>query len=106
MKIEIVSESENPLQKRREVIANLDYNGATTSKADIQKSIAEQFKVSMDNVEIKKILSEVGKSRGKAWIRIWKEKKIPLYSEIKKEKAAKSKEEKPKEEPKKEEKKE
>ena len=102
MKIEVVSESENPLQKRREVIANLDYNGATTSKADLQKSIADQFKVSIDSVEIKKILSEVGKSKGKAWIRIWKEKKVPLYSEIKKEKKAKPAESK--EEPKKEEK--
>jgi ribosomal protein S24E len=109
MKIETVSESENLLQKRREIIANLEYDGATTSKSDLQKLIADQFKVSIDSVEITKILSEVGRSKGKAWIRIWKEKKIPLYSELKKEKKAKpaeAKEEKPKEEPKKEEKKE
>jgi hypothetical protein len=43
--------------------------------------------------------------KGKAWVKVWKEKKVPIYSEVKKEKAEKSKEEKPKEE-KKEEKKE
>jgi hypothetical protein len=67
--------------------------------------ISEQFKAGVDSVEITKILSDFGLSKGKAWIKIWQEKKVPIYSEIKKEKKHKEepkKEEKPKEEEKKE----
>jgi len=107
MKIEIVTEKENPLLKRKEIIITLDYDGkATVSKAELQKMISEQSKVSIDNVEISKILSEFGNSRGKAWIKIWNEKKVPIYSEIKKDKKEKPKEEPKKEEAKAEEKKE
>jgi len=111
MKIEVVNEKENPLLKRKEIIITLDYDGKSTiSKADLQKLMAEQFKAGVDSVEITKILSEVGIPKGRAWIKIWNEKKVPIYSEIKKEKkpteAKKEetkKEEKPKEAPKKEE---
>jgi len=107
MKLEVVNEKENPLLKRKEIIVNLDFDGkGTWSKADIQRLVAEQFKVSLDNVEVSKILSEFGMSKGKAWIKIWEEKKVPVYSEIKKEKVAKPKEEPKKEAPKEEEKKE
>jgi len=103
MKIDIVNEKENPLMKRKELIVSIDFDkGATPSKADLQKSLAEQLKANIENLEISKILSEVGLPKGKAWIKIWKEKKVPLYSEIKKEKP--KKEEAPKEEAKKEEK--
>lgn len=106
MKIEVISEKENPLMKRKELVVSVDYDkGATASKADLQKFLAEQLKANIENLEISKILSEFGLSKGKAWVKIWKEKKIPLYSEIKKEKPKEQKaEEKPKEEPKKEEK--
>lgn len=107
MKIEVISEKENPLMKRKELLVSIDYDkGATASKADLQKFLAEQLNANIENLEISKILSEFGLSKGKAWVKIWKEKKVPLYSEIKKEKPKKeeSKPEAPKEEPKKEEK--
>jgi ribosomal protein S24E len=107
MKVQVLVEKENPLLKRKEIIVSLDYNGkATVSKAELQKILSEEFKASIDNVEITKIFSEFGTPRGKAWIKIWKEKKVPIYSEVKKEKAEKPKEAKPKEEKPKEEKKE
>jgi ribosomal protein S24E len=107
MKVQVLVEKENPLLKRKEIIVSLDYNGkATISKAELQKILSEEFKASIDNVEITKIFSEFGTPRGKAWIKIWKEKKVPIYSEVKKEKAEKPKEAKPKEEKPKEEKKE
>jgi len=103
MKIEVIKENENPLMKRKELVVSIDFDkGATPSKADLQKPLAEQLKANIENLEISKILSEVGLPKGKAWIKIWEEKKIPLYSEIKKEKL--KKEEVPKEEAKKEEK--
>jgi len=97
MKIQVITEKENPLLKRKEILVSIDYEGtATPSKADIQKLLAEQLKANIENLEISKVLSEIGKSRGKAWIKIWEEKKIPLYSEKKK---APKKEAKPKEKP-------
>jgi ribosomal protein S24E len=120
MKIQIIDEKENPMLKRRELVVSIDYEGGSTiSKADLQKSLAEQLNANIENVEVSKILSEIGLTRGKAWIKIWKEKKVPIYSEIKKEKKKPVKkppekkpekpkpeieEEKPKEEPKPEEK--
>jgi small subunit ribosomal protein S24e len=107
MDVKVVSEKENPLLKRKEIMVALDYDGKSTiSKAELQKLISEQFKSGVDSVEITTIMSEVGSSKGKAWIKIWQEKKVPIYSEIKKEKTAKPKEEKKKEAPKEEEKKE
>jgi len=99
MNIQVIGEKENPLLKRREVLASIDYQGSSTpSKADLQKTLADHFKVNVDNVEISKIMSEVGMPKGKAWIKIWQEKKVPIYAELKKEKKKKEKKEKPKEE--------
>jgi len=101
MKFQIIEEKENPVIKRREILISLDYDGKSTpAKAELQKSLAEHFKISIENVEISKILSETGLTKGKAWIKIWQDKKVPIYSEIKKEKTEKpvEKKEKPKEE--------
>jgi ribosomal protein S24E len=97
MEIQIIEEKENPLLKRKEILATIDYQGgATPSKAELQKVLADKFKANIDSVEITKLLSEVGISKGKAWIKIWQEKKVPIYSELKKEK----KKEEPKKAPK------
>ena len=90
MNIRVVHEKHNPLLKRKDLIVSLDYDGKSTiSKAELQKMISEQFKANVESVEITKILSEMGLSQGKAWIKIWEEKKVPIYSEVKKEKKAK-----------------
>jgi small subunit ribosomal protein S24e len=99
MEIQIINEKENPLLKRREVLANINYQGGSTpSKAELQKILAEQLKANIENIEITKIISEVGLSKGRAWIKIWQEKKVPIYAELKKEE--KPKEEKKEEAPK------
>ena len=100
MKFHVIEEKENPVIKRREILISLDYDGkSTTSRSELQKSLAEHFKSNIENVEITKILSETGLTKGKAWIKIWHDKKVPIYSEIKKEKTEKpiEKKEKPKE---------
>jgi len=90
MKIQVVTDKENALLRRREIIIALDYEGISTpSRAVLQKLLSEEFKTSVDSVEISTILSETGIPKGKAWIKIWKEKKIPIYSEVKKEKKEK-----------------
>jgi ribosomal protein S24E len=121
MKFKVLEEKENPMLKRKEIMISLDYEGgSTTSKADLQKTLSEQLNAGIENVEVSKILSETGRTSGKAWIKIWQEKKVPIYSEKKKGEApkegkpaeetpkeeVKAEEAKPKEEAKEEEKKE
>ncbi len=118
MKMETIEEKENPVLKRKSFIFKVDYGrGATISKADLQKKVATELKAELNHIEVKKIISETGKSIGRAWVHIWKEKEVPIYGvkkedkkeEVKKEepkpieKAEKTEEEKPKEEERKEE---
>jgi ribosomal protein S24E len=93
MIIDIVEQRENPLFKRKDVVAIVNYgSSATPSKKALQKALADQLKVNAENVEIIKVLSDVGLAKGKAWIKIWQDKKVPLYTE-KKAKAEAPKEE-------------
>ena len=103
MKFDVLEEKENPVLKRKEIIISLNYGkGTTPSKADLQKAVSEQLNANIENIEITKILSEIGKPMGKAWIKIWQEKKVPLYdkkkTEVKEEPAAEVKKEEPKQE--------
>jgi ribosomal protein S24E len=85
VKFNVIEEKENPLLKRKELLLSIDYEGGSTpSKAEMQKILAEQLNANIENLEISKVLSEIGLTRGKAWVKIWEEKKIPLYSEAKK----------------------
>lgn len=92
MNFQLISEKENPLFKRKEVLMSLDYGGGSTpSKAEVQKALADHFKVNADSVEIFKIISETGLPRGKVWIKIWQDKKVQIYSELKKKGAEEEK---------------
>lgn len=87
MQFNVIEEKQNPLLKRKELLVSVDYEGKSTpSKAELQKALSKQFNANMENLEISKVLSETGLSRGKAWVKIWEEKKVPIYSEIKKTK--------------------
>ena len=80
MKLNVLEERENPVLKRKELVLNVDYEqGSTASKAALQKAVSEQLNANIENVEITKILSENGKTAGTAWVKIWQDKKIPLY---------------------------
>jgi ribosomal protein S24E len=107
MEFKILEEKDNPVLKRKEIVGSLDYGmGSTPSKAALQKHLSEQLKANIENVEITKILSESGMAKGTAWVKVWQEKKVPLYK-TKKAEAPKEEakpEEKPAEQPKAEEK--
>ena len=80
MKFDVLEEKDNPVMKRKEFVLSLDYGlGSTPSKAELQNAVASNMKASADSVEITKITSEVGKAFGKAWVKIWQEKKIAPY---------------------------
>lgn len=83
MDFHIISERQNPVMKRRELFAEIKYTGPTPSKAHIQEHVSAKLSVNPESVEISKILSEHGKSKGKAWIKIWEHKKVQIYSQAK-----------------------
>ena len=111
MKINIKEQKENTVLKRSEIIADIDYESrATPSKAELQLAFSKQLNIPQDKIEISKIISETGLSKGTAWVKAWKEKTIELYGKPKEEMKEEPKQEKPEEkkeeEPKQEEKKE
>ena len=105
MKFDVKEERDNPVMKRKEIKAKIDFGGgATPSKAEMQVAIATERNVAPDHVEITKIVSDHGMPGGMVWARIWEEKKVEIYAKPKEEKPAEApKEEAPKEEPKAEE---
>ena len=75
MRIEIVGQKENPILKRREISANIDYEGkATPSKAEIQAMLAKQLGANEELVEISTVLSAVGRSVGSLHAKVWETK--------------------------------
>ena len=81
MQFEIKDEKQNLLFKRKELVIEMNYDGATPSKKTLQQMFAKEFKAEPNHVEIFKIISYTGKSAGKIWIKIWQEKEIELYTE-------------------------
>ena len=62
MKIEVVSEKENPLLKRREVHFRVKHeqNGSTPSRLEVRKAIASVLKAKTDFVFVKKLETKTG----------------------------------------------
>ena len=97
MKITVVNEKDNPLFDRKELELEIDHeNAATPSKAELQNSIASDRKAEIECVDIRNIFSDIGISRSKASVFVWKEKKVENLAKAKKEKEA-AKEAKPEE---------
>lgn len=98
MEIQIISEKENPVLRRKEIVVAIKYDAATPSKAELQKILAEKLNAATNKIEISKIISDFGSSSGKALVKLWEEKTVPIYSELAKQ-APQKKEETPKEAP-------
>jgi ribosomal protein S24E len=86
IKINVLSEKENPFLERRDMMLLIDHSGQSTpKKIELEDKIAEKFKTDKEKVEIVYIFSEAGISKSKVKTRLW-EKKI-----VKKEKSKESK---------------
>lgn len=91
IKIKILSEKENPLLKRKDLMLEVEHTGEATPKMeDLTERIAKNFKTTPEKVDIDYIFSESGIAQSRVKLKIWKGK--PPEKKIKK------KEEKPKEE--------
>ena len=72
MHFEILEEKENPLLKRKESVLNIDYEGgATPKKEDLMQALEKKFIFGKGFIDITKIISEIGLSKGKAFVRVW-----------------------------------
>ncbi|MEM2522349.1 MAG: 30S ribosomal protein S24e [Candidatus Bathyarchaeia archaeon] len=62
MEIKILSETENPLLKRKEVIFQVDHSqtGSTPSRTEVRAAVARALKKDLDVVFIKKIETKTG----------------------------------------------
>lgn len=91
MNISVIEEKENVLLKRKDMIIDVNYeNSSTPSKAVLQAAVSKQMHANIEHIEVSKIISDFGKPKGKAWIKIWKEKKIGIHG-LKKEAPAEEK---------------
>jgi small subunit ribosomal protein S24e len=84
MKIKIKEEKDNPVLKRRELLIALDYEGgATPTKEALRTALAGQIDVSAERIFVNKILSEVGKTAGTAWIHVYERPElVPVRAKV------------------------
>ncbi len=91
MKVEIITERENPFMDRIELMIEIDHTGAATPrKAEVQKAVSELKSVEPERVDVRKIFSKKGIGKSEAKIFIWKE---PKVKDLSKEEVEKKKEE-------------
>lgn len=91
MKIEIVSEKENPFMERKEISVNIMHDREPTpNKAAVQKMLSKELKKEPVHIEIRQIISRGGMGFSDARVFVWKE---PKVKDLEKE-ASQAKEEK------------
>jgi len=72
--------------KRKEVVASVEHTtGATPSRASLQQALAQEWKVSAEQVDIKGIFTRVGKQASRIKVHVWQEAKVPDLSKQPKE---------------------
>ena len=69
MLFDVKQEKSNPLLKRKELIVQINYEGrSTSSRAEMELALSKNKNIDVDKIEIRKIISDHGKSTGKAWV--------------------------------------
>ncbi len=85
MKLKILSERDNPIMERKELNVQIEHDkGPTPSKAQIQSLLAAELKKEIEHVDIRNIFSDYGKPFSSSKVFVWKEKKAPDFSKVKK----------------------
>lgn len=108
MKIEIVSEKENPLLKRKEMTFRIVYKGATPTFKDTRKELISKLKSNEKLTIVDSVRSEFGSTVATGYAKIYEDEKaldvepqnrLTKNFEGKKKKKASAEEEKPAGEP-------
>ncbi len=74
MKAEILDKKENPLLRRTEIIADLEYDGATVSRKQLQEELAKKLKVEPELVAIRHIYPAFGDRKAEAVVHVYQSK--------------------------------
>lgn len=93
MQLKITEEKDNPLLSRKEVYAEVSFDKATPSNAEIGKAIAEKVSSKEELVVVKKIAGGFGTTTAKIHAHVYKDKeqKEKIEPKIKKAEAAPAK---------------
>lgn len=88
MIFKILSEKENKLINRKEIIAKIEFTDKTPSNVDVKKKIAEHFKVDEKLIVINHIFQDFGIKEGKVYADIYNsEESFKKFVKIKVKKA-------------------
>ncbi len=83
MKIEKISERDNPVLKRRELQVKILHEKASTpAKALLQQALSKELKKDVEHIDIRNIFSGNGKAESLARIFVWEEKKAEDLSKV------------------------
>ena len=92
MQLKIQSKKDNHLLQRKEVLAAVEFDGATPSNAEVIASLASQLGVAVGNVDLQKIGIKYGHRNGVVRAMIYAspelKKKMILMTSTSKKKAA------------------
>ncbi|NPA22603.1 MAG: 30S ribosomal protein S24e [Candidatus Micrarchaeota archaeon] len=71
MNVEIISERDNPVLSRKEVLLLAKYEGATPSLTELRQKVVETLGVSPELMVIKKTEQNFGKREVKIWAYVY-----------------------------------
>ncbi|MFH1450908.1 MAG: hypothetical protein ABIF92_02915 [archaeon] len=73
MEFEIISEKDNPVLKRKEVMVGIKGTGATPPRKEVVASVASHFNVSESLILVDQILTEFGTPNCRAKVKIYQD---------------------------------
>jgi ribosomal protein S24E len=74
MKMNVVSERQNPYMKRKEIVLEIDHAiESTPSKAVVLELLAKQLSADKEKIEIIDIVSETGLAKSRSSVFLWEE---------------------------------
>ncbi len=76
MEFETVSEKDNPVLGRREIVVKIQGSGATPSRKDVVAGVAAHFGVTENLILVDRISTEFGTSGCCAKVKIYKDEKL------------------------------
>ncbi|RMF89539.1 MAG: hypothetical protein D6733_06150 [Methanobacteriota archaeon] len=75
MKIDVISEKENPLLERKEVVVRISYKGATPKREEIRSKVAATLGADDDRLILDPLQQRYGASEAVAKVKIYSSKK-------------------------------
>jgi len=72
MKLKVIEEKDNPVLQRKELKIEVDYEGGPTPKLEeVASAVAKERGAEPSLVEVSKLFSATGRTKGLAFVKIW-----------------------------------